>query len=321
MMIKALIVEQVEIDGTLQSFKMSPSINEDLIVAFAHEYEDHRFGPFHFLESRDETRFREGFANCKVRKFSNTNFKKIDDAYKFTTNWQGIPTERSSLSYYALMLPEFAVPLSVEIFDPHKAGSQYRKQVNRDDDKNRFVIFLECSSSFGRFDFDLICLFKIDKGEFSNYEYQDNKTENHGNTGDDWQNWLNQDQSEKIQQFFLGDIHMGDSYNNSGQVGAMGKNASASNNTFQQLANNQNLDIESLKKELEALRNCLKSEANAPEHDISIGEIASAQTALASGNEPKAIQHLKSASKWTLDTATKIGTNVAAAAIKSSMEL
>lgn len=321
MMIKALIVEQVNLDGTLQSFKMSPRMNDDLIVAFAHEYEEPRFGPFHFLESSDESRFREGFANCKVRKLSERNFKKEGDTYEFTTNWQGIPTERSWLSYYALMLPEFAIPLAVKITDPHKSDRQNRKQVNRDDDKNRFIIFLKCSSSLGRFNFDLSCIFKIDKNNFSNYQYQDNKTENHGGTGDEWRNCVNEDQDKQIIQFFSGDIHMGDSYSNSGQVGAMGKNASASNNSFQQLANNQSLDIESLKKELEALRSYLKSEATIPEHDISVGEIAGAQAALENGNETKAIQHLKSAGKWSLDTATKIGTTVAAAAIKSSMGL
>jgi hypothetical protein len=47
MMLKALIVEQLEADGTIRSFKMQPSQNgRDLVVAFPDEYEERRVGPF-----------------------------------------------------------------------------------------------------------------------------------------------------------------------------------------------------------------------------------------------------------------------------------
>jgi hypothetical protein len=47
MMLKALIVEQLEADGTLRSLQMKPALETDLVVAFADEYDEPREGPFH----------------------------------------------------------------------------------------------------------------------------------------------------------------------------------------------------------------------------------------------------------------------------------
>src|ERR1035441_3153074 len=41
-----LIVEQLDVDGTLRTFQMQPSTQgRDIVVAFADEYEDRRSGP------------------------------------------------------------------------------------------------------------------------------------------------------------------------------------------------------------------------------------------------------------------------------------
>jgi hypothetical protein len=79
--------------------------------------------------------FGKAFADCRVRKLSDTRFKRRDERYLFETSWQGIPTRRGSLTYYALSLPEFAIPKLVEVGDPHFVGKQYRKTIYRDDQR------------------------------------------------------------------------------------------------------------------------------------------------------------------------------------------
>jgi hypothetical protein len=63
----------------------------------------------------------------------------------------------------------------------------------------------------------------------------------------------------------------------------------------------------------------LKKDAVEPEHDITVSEVAKAEQAAKTGNGAKALEYLKSAGKWAFDTAKKIGTSVAAEAIKKSM--
>src|SRR5690242_16380021 len=79
MMLKALITEQLDSDGTLKTLKMRPGLDQHIVVAFAHEYAEPKDGPFHFLEPDDERRFREGFAQCRARHLSNRNFSKVGD--------------------------------------------------------------------------------------------------------------------------------------------------------------------------------------------------------------------------------------------------
>ena len=320
MMLKALIVEQLERDGTLKSLRMQPNTAGDIIVAFANEYDEPRQGPFHFLDERDEQSFREGFANCRARRLGCPNFYANGDSYHVETSWYGIPTERNWLSYYALSLPEFAVPMSVAISDPHCAGHEYRRYVTRDDERNRYVIYLECASSMGRFDFDLACDFEVDPGGFSTSEYHDPKTSDHGGHGDDWKYWLNEEERKQTQQFFIGSIQMGDKYS-ALQAGAIGPNSQSTSNTFQQIwqQSQGNIDLRSLAHELEKLRTVMRTEATIPEHDIAIGEVAAAQTAAAQGNGAKALEHLKTAGKWAFDVSTKIGIGVASAAIKTAL--
>jgi len=322
MMLKALIVEQLERDGTLKSLRMQPSTDRDIVVAFADEYDEPRHGPFHFLDERDERRFREGFANCRARRLRYPNFVSNGALLHVETSWYGIPTERNSLSYYALSLPEFGIPRLISISDPHRAGHEYRRYVTRDDERNRYVIYLECASSMGRFDFDLACDFVIDPDVFSTSEYHDQKSSEYGGRGDDWKFCLNDTEREKIYQFFIGSIRMGDRYL-AGQAGAIGPSAQATNNTFQQIWGQSQgaIDLSTLARELDQLRTVMRKEAKAPERDVAIGEVAAAQTAASQGNGPKALQHLSNAGKWAFDVSTKIGIGVAAATIKTALGL
>lgn len=321
MMLKALIVEQLENDGTLRSLKMQPTSDHSIVVSFADKYDEPRHGPFHFLDEEDEFRFREGFAQCRARRLGGRNFIAKGDSFHVETNWYGIPTERQWLSYYALSLPEFAIPRQISVTDPHRGGHEYRRFVTRDDDRNRFVIYLECASLLGRFDFDLACDFEINETAFASSDYHDPKTEEYGNVGYDWNCWLNDSDQKKVHQFFIGNLHM-DSYK-AVQAAAMGPNAHASGNTFQQVwqQNASSIDLKALTHELETLRKAMRTEATDAMHDVAIGEIASAKTAAAEGNGAKALEHLKNAGKWAFDVSTKIGVGVATAALKTSLGL
>ncbi len=120
----------------------------------------------------------------------------------------------------------------------------------------------------------------------------------------------------------IGSLHVGDEYSAS-QAGAMGPHAQARHMTFQQLWGQLQAatDLPILVRELDALRKAMKSDAISTEHDVAIGEVATAQGAASAGDGPKALQHLKSAGKWALDTATKIGVTVAAKVIEAAMDL
>lgn len=323
MMLKALIVEQLDVDGTLRTFEMRPSIEgRNLVVAFADEWQDERAGPFHFLDQEDAKRFEEGFARCRARKIGKAYFYPNGGAYHFQTRWEGIPTERQWLSYYALSLPEFAIPLKLSITDPHRPGKEYGRAIRRDDGRCRYVVYLECSSSLGRFDFLISCDFEVNKKKFPSSEYTDAKTAPNGPPGDDWRHWLDGRQQTAVQNFFVEKIHMGDNYS-AGQAGAMGPGATASGMTFQQIWNQMQgtLDLPKLARDLETLQSALRAEAKEPDHEIAIGAIAAAGAAAKQGNGAKALEYLKKAGRWSFDVASKIGTDLAAAAIKASMGL
>lgn len=320
MMLKALIVEQLDADGTLKTFRMQPSIKgRNIVVAFADEYDDRRSGPFHFLDEEDARQFEEGFANCRIRKMGRSHFNSDGRTYHFDISWSGIPTERYWLSYYALSLPEFAIPVSLSVTDPHSTGREYRRTIMRDDSRQRYIIYLECSSSFGLFDFVISCDFLIDERNFFVSEYRDSKTQQDGQHGDDWRYLLAQREQAKVQNFFVEKIHMGDNYS-AGQAGAMGPGAQASNMTFQQIWNQVqgSVDLQQLARELGQLQDALRTEAKEPEHEIAIGTIAAAEAAAKHGNGAKALEYLKKAGGWAFDIATKIGVEIAVAAMKSA---
>lgn len=118
----------------------------------------------------------------------------------------------------------------------------------------------------------------------------------------------------------LGEVTMGDIYN-VGQGGAIGPNAHAHDITFNQIWNQLqgSIELPKLGEELARLRQAMKKEAVEPEQDIAISEIAKAEQAAKSGNGPKVLEHLKSAGKWALDVATKIGTSLTVEVIKKSL--
>ncbi len=202
MMVKALITEQLDSNGALKTLQMKPGQEEHMVVAFAHEYDEPKDGPFHFLHPDDERRYKKGFADCRARVLSKDNFWKSGDVFHVKSlRWSGIPTQAQFLSYYALSLPQFAVPRRLSIFDPQRRN-QYRRTVKRDDDRHRYVIYLECESSIGRFDFELDCDFVIDEVGFGASEYKDPQTNEYGRRDDEWRHFVGDKQVEEIRNFF-----------------------------------------------------------------------------------------------------------------------
>lgn len=103
-------------------------------------------------------------------------------------------------------------------------------------------------------------------------------------------------------------VLMGDNYVvNGGQMGSVGPNAHVHGISFSQIWNEtkDDVNLNKLAEELEILRLKLKDEAKTPENDISIGNIAGAESSARKGDGPKTYEYLQKAGKWTLDIACK----------------
>lgn len=114
---------------------------------------------------------------------------------------------------------------------------------------------------------------------------------------------------------------MGDKYEISGQAGAVGPNAHAHDNTFNQLVNHveQNIDLAELIKQLGELRHAIMQKQDpSPEAGLAIGNVTAAELAAKEKNPSKVIEHLKTAGKWTLDFAKEIGKDLVVEVIKKA---
>ncbi|WP_312834055.1 hypothetical protein [Comamonas sp.] len=320
--VAVVIIEQLDSNGMLRTFCMQADYGDPLIVAFADEYEEFRNGPFHFLNDRREKEFQKGFAECKSRKVSSSRFSMCNDIFHFVTSWVGIPTERQRLSYYAICLPEHAIPITVKFTDS-RSRREYKKAIIRDDQRQRFILYLECRCSRGTFDFALEVDFRVSKEEFALAEFRDENTTHYRADVDAYEYLLLQQEQIVVQQYFSGDISMGDQYNVTGQIGAIGRSAKAKNNTFNQVFQQaaSEIDLSVLASELATLRSSLRQQATEIEHDQAVACIGAAESAAKKQDGAGALSHLKSAGMWTFDVATKIGTTVAASAIQTAMGL
>ncbi len=182
MYINTAIIEKLEYNGTLKSVELKSSYKiGDLIVAFADEYNEPHKGPFHFKTVKHETVYNKKMEKAKARRLGAGYFVKEGNEYIFRTQWEGIPTERQKLSYYALMLPTNAVPTQIRIYDPLSDDFQYNRSIRRDDFNKCYIIYLECKSRKGVFNFNLECSFIIDEKQFPLYMYGDDTTQNNIN--------------------------------------------------------------------------------------------------------------------------------------------
>jgi uncharacterized protein YjbI with pentapeptide repeats len=115
-----------------------------------------------------------------------------------------------------------------------------------------------------------------------------------------------------------GPVMSGDTYNISGQAGAVGPGAHAQDNTFQQIQSG--IDLPKLAEQLGRLRDTMKGEATGTrEQDKAIGAVADAEEAAVKGDGPAALRYLKGAGTWALGIAEKIGVNIATEALKKAM--
>lgn len=321
MQVKALIVEQLEADGSLRTLKMVPDMERPLIIAFSDEYDEPREGAFHFLDDSYAATFARGFATAKCRKVGGRRFYESGSGFHFDTSWLGIPTEQYWLTYYALSLPEFAVPSQIKLYDPH-TGREYKKSVNRDDQRKRFNIYLECRSSRGSFDFVLESEFEVNRRRFKIAQYADGHTDEYGRQIDEYKWGLVPEQRDRVQQFFVESFVMRDNYS-AGQAGAMGPNAKASHMTFQQIwnAGQGDINLGSLAQELPVLRAAMRKEAAEPAHDKAVAAVAEAEEAAKDNDGPGVMGQLHKAGKWAWEMATKLGLNVATEALKKALGL
>ncbi|MDP3182569.1 MAG: hypothetical protein Q8M54_07085 [Desulfobaccales bacterium] len=116
---------------------------------------------------------------------------------------------------------------------------------------------------------------------------------------------------------------MRDKYDISGQAGAVGPGAHAHDIQFQQIWNQVqgHIDLSLLIEDLEKLKKHLKEEAETPEQLQAVTDVSLAEKEAKAGNGPKVLEYLKKAGQWAFDTATKIGTSVAAEVIKKALGL
>ena len=128
-----------------------------------------------------------------------------------------------------------------------------------------------------------------------------------------------------VNQFIEGGYHVSSDQFNisnvSGQIGAIGTSNNVSGASFSQsLADAASqIDAGALSAELALLRVELKKLATEVEHEFSVANVAAAESAAKKGDTEDSLKYLKAAGKWALDTATKIGTQVAAKAIESAI--
>jgi len=324
MEVTVVIVEQLEANGMLRTLRMQSDYDSRLTIAFPGEYDEPRTGPFHFLDDRHERKFRRAFGECKQRRLPSSRFNREGNSFSLNTSWSGVPTEQGRLSYYALCLPENTVPIRVEFKDP-RTNREYKKVVSRDDQRGRYVLYLECRSSYGTFDFALDVEFKeVPQTEFAQSEFQDATTQRHGAHVDAYTYLLPEREQEKVQNFFTKTIIMGDHNEVSGgQVGVVGRHGKAENNTFNQVwqAAATDVDFEALMPQLEALRKSMRQDAVDVEHDQAVAAIGEAHKAASNKEGVAVLKHLKAAGSWAFDTATKIGVTIAAKAIQSAIGL
>jgi uncharacterized protein YjbI with pentapeptide repeats len=112
--------------------------------------------------------------------------------------------------------------------------------------------------------------------------------------------------------------YMNDTYNVSGQAGAVGQNAHAHDMTFNQVVNH--FDLPALAKQLGELREeMVKRQDSSPQSVIVQGEAAKAELAAKEGNTSKVIEYLKAGGQGLLDIAKETGKELLTAAIKASM--
>ncbi len=138
---------------------------------------------------------------------------------------------------------------------------------------------------------------------------------------------LNHQQNEKLKlevtqgdTYIMGDTHYNIHGNNSSQI-VIAPNSSDINVNQVKSDINKSMDLLQLAVELSMLRQSMSQEATEMEHHIAVGNVAKAEQAAKAKDSSGVAEHLKSAGKWALDVAKKIGVSLASEVLKDSMGL
>ncbi|MGG0338142.1 hypothetical protein [Priestia aryabhattai] len=207
MFVNTVIVEQLESDGQLKTLELNTnsSTKEVLVISLAGEYTRERSGPFHFRDPKDEKRYMRELNSCIYEKLGPSKFKKLSQKeYLYSTCWYDVPTERGDLSYYALYLPEYCIPTILSVSDPLDNQREFRRTVFRDEEEKRYIVYLECRSRKGKFNFDLKCQFKSStRTEFLEFDFDDAFNDNRWVNPKEYERGISQEKSSIIQAFFI----------------------------------------------------------------------------------------------------------------------
>ena len=127
------------------------------------------------------------------------------------------------------------------------------------------------------------------------------------------------EQLQRVSRTYIQEFAMGDIYK-AGQVGAQGPHSTASNNTFNQIVNQlqSQMDLGMLADDLALLRKEMHNRAQTAEQQAEVGEIAKAELEASQGKYEKALEALAKTGRWSLSVGEKIGVGVAVAAIKAA---
>ncbi len=157
-------------EASLKRVETTGEPGHEIEVALPDEFKGDRSGPAFFPHAQDEEDFKKKFADAPVLPLSPSSFKGVNGVYQLRMDRTGVPTG----SYYALSLPPHAVPSQINVQDPRSART-LDKYVVRDDKQKCYVIYVDCQSANGTFDFRLDIKFTIEKrrGMFENSEYPD----------------------------------------------------------------------------------------------------------------------------------------------------
>lgn len=306
MIVNSVIIEKIEYDGTLKTVQLTSDYTGQLIIAFPDEYTDKRSGPFYFQNRQHDKVFRKMARANGSKRLDSKHFQIQEPVTHLSLLWRNIPTERGELSYYALSLPDYAIPIHVVITNPH-TGGRLKKAVIKDKQKKCYVIYIECRSRFKVFGFDLECTFtRAKQKEFNEYDYQDDDLiADVYSHYDAWQSLASDDERKHINIYMEGNTV--EVYNVQ-QAAAVGRNAQANNTQLSQVNQiQQEIEPEKMLESLTKLREELMKQANSPEQVLDVAKVAEAELAVKGGDVTKARKILNTLGKWSYDIAVKLG--------------
>jgi len=194
---KAVIIEQLEWSGHLKSFTLQAQRKlGQMCVAFPTRFSDSDYG----------NKFEQKRAKCRTVKLPTDKFYMQGKSCYFSTMWNHIPTQEHELTFYILSFPEYAIPDEIIISDTYISDKFFNKTVYRDDKKKRYVVYLECWSRRGFFNFQLTSKFHKDAENFSKTQYRDNQTVGFFERSFDrdyhWHYLLPEEEVKKVSNFF-----------------------------------------------------------------------------------------------------------------------